>query len=339
MLYKTHLCKFYAKGTCKRGRKCSWAHGEADIRPFPVFFKTRMCYNWIYFRACDREPCTYAHAEEELRGSGKALRLCNYYFREGNCPKGGRCPMAHDVSQLDPVIRNNTQNSSESPSMTALNMKSHKKLQHIDCARRSVHSGGVMEGFPVHLPGLSGSETSIPSGGSPKSNVGLSSSCASEWVDTGDSVVAWTDGCSPVSSCTMQDEDGVSRSDPVDELWALLRQAASDEIQAQPTLMDIPEIRGSEGASQPQTGKGNLMAPATLSSIDVHLMPGGGPVPTTWNVDKCLTNSAAKYDQLPVFVCQKPNKASSPWCDEAAGQPEASDVMELTQYLMNRPLL
>ncbi|KFH02935.1 zinc finger (CCCH type) motif-containing protein [Toxoplasma gondii VAND] len=106
MLYKTNLCKFYLKGTCKRGHKCSWAHGEKDIRPFPAFFKTRMCYNWIYFGTCDRQPCTYAHSHLELRGSGKALRLCNYYFRDAHCPKGARCPMAHDVSQLDPAIKN-----------------------------------------------------------------------------------------------------------------------------------------------------------------------------------------------------------------------------------------
>ncbi|PFH33178.1 zinc finger (CCCH type) motif-containing protein [Besnoitia besnoiti] len=106
MLYKTNLCKFYLKGTCKRGHKCSWAHGEKDIRPFPAFFKTRMCYNWIYFGTCDRQPCTYAHSHLELRGSGKALRLCNYYFRDAHCPKGARCPMAHDVNQLDPAIKN-----------------------------------------------------------------------------------------------------------------------------------------------------------------------------------------------------------------------------------------
>ncbi|PHJ17068.1 zinc finger (ccch type) motif-containing protein [Cystoisospora suis] len=106
MLYKTNLCKFYLKGTCKRGHKCSWAHGETDIRPFPAFFKTRMCYNWIYFGTCDRQPCTYAHSHLELRGSGKALRLCNYYFRDAHCPKGARCPMAHDINQLDPAIKN-----------------------------------------------------------------------------------------------------------------------------------------------------------------------------------------------------------------------------------------
>ncbi len=31
-LYKTALCKFHAKGTCKNGSKCYFAHGKDELR-------------------------------------------------------------------------------------------------------------------------------------------------------------------------------------------------------------------------------------------------------------------------------------------------------------------
>ncbi|KNA00302.1 hypothetical protein PVNG_06582 [Plasmodium vivax North Korean] len=82
-LYKTQLCSFYAKGICARGNKCSWAHGELDVRPMPKFYKTRMCYTFLSGSYCEASKCTFAHTEEELRGSGKALRLCTKYFLDG----------------------------------------------------------------------------------------------------------------------------------------------------------------------------------------------------------------------------------------------------------------
>eukprot|EP00420_Gonyaulax_spinifera_P015083 CAMPEP_0197913748 /NCGR_PEP_ID=MMETSP1439-20131203/77159_1 /TAXON_ID=66791 /ORGANISM="Gonyaulax spinifera, Strain CCMP409" /LENGTH=484 /DNA_ID=CAMNT_0043535619 /DNA_START=50 /DNA_END=1504 /DNA_ORIENTATION=+ len=35
LVRKTRLCKFFESGTCKRGRYCSFAHGEAELRPCP----------------------------------------------------------------------------------------------------------------------------------------------------------------------------------------------------------------------------------------------------------------------------------------------------------------
>ncbi|KJP87443.1 hypothetical protein AK88_02875 [Plasmodium fragile] len=104
-LYKTQLCSFYAKGICARGNKCSWAHGELDVRPMPKFYKTRMCYTFLSGSYCEASKCTFAHTEEELRGSGKALRLCTKYFLDGYCAKADKCPMAHNINQLDPSVK------------------------------------------------------------------------------------------------------------------------------------------------------------------------------------------------------------------------------------------
>ncbi|SCQ16259.1 zinc finger protein, putative [Plasmodium ovale] len=105
MLYKTQLCSFYAKGICARGNKCSWAHGELDVRPMPKFYKTRMCYTFLSGSYCEASKCTFAHTEEELRGSGKALRLCTKFFLDGYCNKEDKCPMAHNINQLDPSVK------------------------------------------------------------------------------------------------------------------------------------------------------------------------------------------------------------------------------------------
>ncbi|KEG01887.1 hypothetical protein YYE_03406 [Plasmodium vinckei vinckei] len=99
------LCSFYAKGICARGNKCSWAHGELDVRPMPKFYKTRMCYTFLSGSYCEASKCTFAHTEEELRGSGKALRLCTKYFLDGYCSKADKCPMAHSINQLDPSVK------------------------------------------------------------------------------------------------------------------------------------------------------------------------------------------------------------------------------------------
>ncbi|KNC35830.1 homeobox-containing protein [Plasmodium falciparum RAJ116] len=76
---------------------------------------------------CEASKCTFAHTEDELRGSGKALRLCTKFFLDGNnkenikvlimnlnniyyilicyCNKSDKCPMAHHISQLDPSVK------------------------------------------------------------------------------------------------------------------------------------------------------------------------------------------------------------------------------------------
>jgi len=65
---KTRLCKFYAKGKCKRGQACTFAHGESQVQPQPDFFRTQLCADFVQSGMCKSgSRCCYAHSPQELR--------------------------------------------------------------------------------------------------------------------------------------------------------------------------------------------------------------------------------------------------------------------------------
>jgi len=65
---KTKLCKFYAVGRCKQGRRCSFAHGNKNIAPMPDFYHTRMCPSFVDTGFCKNgDSCSYAHDQRDLR--------------------------------------------------------------------------------------------------------------------------------------------------------------------------------------------------------------------------------------------------------------------------------
>jgi len=68
LLDKTKLCKFFAKGLCRRGHACTFAHGKRQIRPQPDLFRTQMCNDFISSGFCRfGDTCRYAHSSEEVR--------------------------------------------------------------------------------------------------------------------------------------------------------------------------------------------------------------------------------------------------------------------------------
>jgi len=79
---KTRLCKFYAKGKCKRGQACTFAHGEVEVQAQPDFFRTQLCVDFVRSGACKAgSRCSYAHDPQELRhakthksGRGQGLK-------------------------------------------------------------------------------------------------------------------------------------------------------------------------------------------------------------------------------------------------------------------------
>jgi hypothetical protein len=52
---------------CSRGEDCTFAHGEAELRPAPDFFKTKPCPNLLQRGVCEDPTCTFAHNKTELR--------------------------------------------------------------------------------------------------------------------------------------------------------------------------------------------------------------------------------------------------------------------------------
>jgi len=65
---KTRLCKFYAKGKCKRGQACTFAHGDREVQQQPDFFRTQLCADFLRSGGCKSgSACSYAHSPQELR--------------------------------------------------------------------------------------------------------------------------------------------------------------------------------------------------------------------------------------------------------------------------------
>mmetsp|Transcript_65627 Transcript_65627/g.171954 ORF Transcript_65627/g.171954 Transcript_65627/m.171954 type:complete len:297 (+) Transcript_65627:139-1029(+) len=68
VLWKTTSCSFFAKGICKKGESCSFAHGGVDVRVRPDLTKTVMCSSWQRRRMCKAgDNCRFAHGPTDLR--------------------------------------------------------------------------------------------------------------------------------------------------------------------------------------------------------------------------------------------------------------------------------
>lgn len=72
---KTRMCRFFLKGRCSRGERCTFAHSRTQLQPQPDFYKTQFCMDFIKRGDCrvGRE-CRFAHTDEELRPFGVAAR-------------------------------------------------------------------------------------------------------------------------------------------------------------------------------------------------------------------------------------------------------------------------
>jgi len=67
---KTRLCKFYARGKCRRGQACTFAHGQRELVPQPDFYKTQLCIDFFRTGGCPAGgECRFAHSTEEIRRS------------------------------------------------------------------------------------------------------------------------------------------------------------------------------------------------------------------------------------------------------------------------------
>jgi len=71
--HKTRLCSFFEKGSCHKGSRCNFAHGDAELQPIPDLHCTKLCPRLIECGECDEEQCTFAHSNEELRTYNKEL--------------------------------------------------------------------------------------------------------------------------------------------------------------------------------------------------------------------------------------------------------------------------
>ena len=54
-------------GQCNLGEKCSYAHGEKELRNTDQFYKTSMCRAFMTGNCPKGELCRFAHGADELR--------------------------------------------------------------------------------------------------------------------------------------------------------------------------------------------------------------------------------------------------------------------------------
>ncbi|KAF4718025.1 hypothetical protein FOZ63_031473, partial [Perkinsus olseni] len=62
-LFKTKVCRYFIKGRCKYGDKCTYAHSADEVQAIPDLHKTRTCYKIN----CTNQSCPFAHSIYELR--------------------------------------------------------------------------------------------------------------------------------------------------------------------------------------------------------------------------------------------------------------------------------
>ena len=101
-LWKTRMCEFWQLGKCRKGIKCSFAHGEDDLRPSPDFAKTSVCPVFLHTGKCDAKNCRYAHSVDELKVQPHLLKskMCSFFLM-GRCVVGPACRFAHSDEELE----------------------------------------------------------------------------------------------------------------------------------------------------------------------------------------------------------------------------------------------
>lgn len=76
LFLKTRMCTFFAKGKCRKGAACSFAHESQELKPAPNLLKTRPCFAFLRHGHCrDEGSCQYAHSSDELRASSSTPQV------------------------------------------------------------------------------------------------------------------------------------------------------------------------------------------------------------------------------------------------------------------------
>lgn len=64
---KTQLCRYSQVSLCPKGRRCSYAHGESELRAVPDFRNTKVCPALRAGRVCRDANCRFAHSQDQVR--------------------------------------------------------------------------------------------------------------------------------------------------------------------------------------------------------------------------------------------------------------------------------
>lgn len=99
---------YYPDLQCKRPRRCFKTKEEKNrfVQTYLSKEKTELCKNWEAYHYCKfGDRCSFAHGEKELRTRKDMppiykLKQCIQYSMTGYCPYGSRCLFIHNSLSL-----------------------------------------------------------------------------------------------------------------------------------------------------------------------------------------------------------------------------------------------
>jgi hypothetical protein len=92
-LNRTKLCSFHAKGQCKHGNQCCFAHGEAELQEQPNLLKTRLCKDMQDGWCVRGTRCKFAHSIAELRPEPPMLLASSQQLPVGASSSSSTVPL------------------------------------------------------------------------------------------------------------------------------------------------------------------------------------------------------------------------------------------------------
>ncbi|KAJ1978525.1 hypothetical protein H4R33_005947 [Dimargaris cristalligena] len=110
-LYKTRLCEtFQTEGACPYGHKCTFAHGEAELRTRPNHGHDQGHHSQSpnpYYEDSGRSgpygggnPTQQSHRPNPADNPLYKTRICEKFMRDNFCPYGHKCTYAHGNEEL-----------------------------------------------------------------------------------------------------------------------------------------------------------------------------------------------------------------------------------------------
>jgi hypothetical protein len=101
LFYKTRMCNKWRNGSCPFGEKCTYAHGQHELRRVSpeILMQQQMMYSFEKKPQGGRGKPLPQNNDEKSQLYYKT-RLCIRFMQSGYCVKGSECTFAHGYDDL-----------------------------------------------------------------------------------------------------------------------------------------------------------------------------------------------------------------------------------------------
>ena len=102
MFFKTRLCNKWRQGMCPFGDKCTYAHGQQELRRVApeVLMQQQMLAAQQGLMQGGEQQQQQRHAADQKSQIYYKTRLCIRFMESGYCVKGNECTFAHGYGDL-----------------------------------------------------------------------------------------------------------------------------------------------------------------------------------------------------------------------------------------------